>query len=294
MSIAAFCLGLVRSLPPSPAIVLSRILVLLYLAFRPDCRDEIRLNAAVLGCRVGRWFWLKNGWRVGRNLALMTQIGRRLGGLLVDRAIIVGENNIRAILEQDLHAAMASFHFGAWEFLPRAFARFGRQVTVVTGIQRQAKLAWMLDDMRQTRGVRIAHTLLDLARMAHQPQIVGFMLDNTSRVQRVWPESGTVRFGMPGLPFRLQTAVGRSRCTTKERQGDREVEQCHFQEERSARGRLVPVFAYLSQGKLRVVAYPPGDERNALEALLAQVRARPEEWVFWGKAGAVQTTADAL
>jgi hypothetical protein len=39
---------------------------------------------------------------------------------------------------------------------------------------------------------------------------------------------------------------------------------------------------------MRVDVYPAGDEQSAARALLDQVRQHPEEWVWWGKAGAIQ------
>jgi hypothetical protein len=51
---------------------------------------------------------------------------------------------------------------------------------------------------------------------------------------------------------------------------------------------LVPAFASLQRGRVRVDVYPPGDENAAARALLEQVRKRPDEWVWWGKAGAIR------
>jgi lauroyl/myristoyl acyltransferase len=53
-------------------------------------------------------------------------------------------------------------------------------------------------------------------------------------------------------------------------------------------GRLTPAFARLQRGRVRVEVYLPGDEQAAVRALLEQVRQNPEDWVWWGKAGAIQ------
>jgi len=70
-----------------------------------------------------------------------------------------------------------------------------------------------------------------------------------------------VRFGVPSLPFRMARSRGAG---------------------------LVPAFCRFGRGRLRVRVYPPGDEEGAVRALLREVRAHPEEWVFWAKAGALE------
>ena len=92
------------------------------------------------------------------------------------------------------------------------------------------------------------------------PSIIGFMLDNTSQGTQSWTECEGVRVRLPNIGFRLAARNG---------------------------GRLAPAFARLDRGHVRVQVYPPGDERVAVCALLDQVRQHPEEWVWWGKAGAI-------
>lgn len=223
---------------------------------------------ALLG-RSDTWFWVRNGWQVGRNVALMAMVGTKSGNAIVDRAVVYGENIVRGGLERDLHVAMVSFHYGAWEYLPQVFRRLGRPVTVMTGVQRTGKLDNVLTDLRRSNGVRLVRGLRSLRVGLARPGVTGFMLDNTSRGKRVWPTAGSVRFGMPRLPFRLQApgpgAVG----------------------QRAQSIGVVPAFARFCRGRLHVRVYPPGNDHDALRALLHHVGRRPEDWVFWGKAGAV-------
>jgi len=191
----------------------------------------------------------------------MALIGRRYGDALVDRAVIIGENNISGFLEQELHVTMASFHFGAWEYLPQLFSRRGCRVNLVVGVQRARKLARMLLKMRRSNQVRLARSLRESMRSLGRSGISGFMLDNTSRGRRVWPVQDSICFGMPGYPFKLDSG-------------------------------LAPAFAFFARGRLHVRVYEKGNESGALKALLEQVKLRPEEWIFWGKAGAVRPITD--
>ena len=92
------------------------------------------------------------------------------------------------------------------------------------------------------------------------PAITGFMLDNTSQGTQTWTECDGVKLRLPDIGFRLAARKGRQ---------------------------LAPAFARLDRGRMRVDVYPAGDERAAARALLEQVRLHPEEWVWWGKAGAI-------
>jgi len=186
----------------------------------------------------------------------MTQVGTKRGKFIVDRAEIIGENINCDYLEQDVHTVMASFHFGVWEYLPRVFGRAGFAVCVLTGTHKDSRWARALARLRSGAGVKVVHGLKDLLRSGSA--VLGFMLDNTSQGARVEPEFDSVRFAMPAFPFRYGAG-------------------------------LVPAFACFRRGRLQVRVYAAGDETAALRALVEQVRARPEEWIWWGKAGAVRS-----
>ena len=96
----------------------------------------------------------------------------------------------------------------------------------------------------------------------HRSSITGFMLDNTRQGPQAWTECDGVRVRLPDVGFKLAAREGR---------------------------RLSPAFARLQRGRVRVDVYPPGDEQAAARALLEQVRKHPDEWVWWGKAGAIST-----
>ncbi len=260
MSLPGAALALVRALPSRPAALLSRTIVLLYLALRPDYRQEIRRNLRIITGKENRWFWVRNGWRLGLNLAVMAKVGSRTGDALVDRAMVYGENLSHQVLERELQATMASFHFGLWEYLPQVFSRSGCRVTLAVGEQRDPTLAKQLSGLRRSSGVTMAKGVRQAIRAGDRSSITGFMLDNTSQGTQIWTECDGVRMRLPDIGFRLAARKG---------------------------GRLTPAFARLQRGRVRVDVYPPGDEQAAVRALLEQVRHHPEEWVWWGKAGAI-------
>ena len=263
MSLPGAALALVRALPDSPAVLLSRAIVLLYLALRPDYRQEIRRNLRIIMGKDNRWFWVRNGWRLGRNFALMAKAGGRTGDAIIDRARVCGENLTNLtnhLLERELHVAMASFHFGLWEYLPQVFSRKGCRVLLAVGEQRDPALGRQVSGLRRARGVKMAEGIRQVIKAGAGPSITGFMLDNTSQGTQTWVECDGVRVRLPDIGFKI--AARKS-------------------------GRLVPAFAQLDRGRMRVDVYPAGDERAAACALLDQVRRHPEEWVWWGKTGAI-------
>jgi lauroyl/myristoyl acyltransferase len=260
MSLPGAALALVRALPDRPAAFLSRAIVLLYLALRPDYRQEIRRNLRIITGKDSRWFWVQNAWRLGSNIALMAKVSSRTGDALIDRAIVCGENLTVYVLERELHVAMASFHFGLWEYLPRVFSRSGCRVVLAVGEQRDQAFGRQVSALRRTRGVTMAKGIRQAIKAGDGPSITGFMLDNTSQGTQTWTECDGVRLRLPDIGFRLAVRKG---------------------------GQLVPAFARLDRGRMRVDVYPAGDERAVARALLEQVRQHPEEWVWWGKAGAI-------
>ena len=261
MSLPGIALALVRALPTKPAVLLSRTIVLLYLTVRSDYRREIRCNLRIITGKDNRWFWVRNGWRLGLNLAVMAKVGTRTGDALIDRAKVCGENLLCRIMERELHTTMASFHFGLWEYLPQVFRRSGCRVTLAVGEQRDKALGRQVARLRRVGGVSMVRGLRQAINARRRSSITGFMLDNTGQGQQVWTEWDGVKVRLPGIGFRLASREG---------------------------AQLVPAFARLHRGRALVDVYPPGDEQAAARALLEQVRAHPEEWVWWGKAGAIQ------
>jgi lauroyl/myristoyl acyltransferase len=260
MSLPGIALALVRALPARPAALLSRILVLLYLLLRSGYRQEIRRNLRIITGKDSRLFWVRNGWRLGLNLALMARVGGRTGDALVDTVTVCGENLICDRLERELHVAMASFHFGLWEYLPRVFSRSGCRVMLAVGKQRDRVLGRQISALRRSRRVTLVRGIRQAVKAGSESSITGFMLDNTSRGTQVWTECDGVKIRLPDVGFRLAARHGNG---------------------------LAPAFARLDRGRIRVDVYPPGREQAAARALLDQVRRHPEEWVWWGKAGAV-------
>ncbi len=265
MILLAAALVLIRVLPGEPAILLARMVTLSYLALRRDYRREIRLNYQRLLGKPSSLFWIKNGWRVGRNLALMAQIGSARGEKLVDRAVVYRENNNssndKQDLEQKMHMIMASFHFGLWEFLPSFFANRGYNVGVMVSRQRDATIDYFIRRIRENKGVKYIYSVRDLLFRLSRPGITGFMLDNTSSgTQTKLKLENGVYLQLPSLAFASAQKAGM---------------------------KVVPIFSYLENGRLKVRLFSPGDELAAINAFVKIVREMPEEWVFWGKSGAL-------
>lgn len=193
---------------------------------------------------------MRNGWRLGLNLALMARVGGRTGDALVDTVTVCGENLICDRLERELHVAMASFHFGLWEYLPRVFSRSGCRVMLAVGKQRDRVLGRQISALRRSRRVTLVRGIRQAVKAGSESSITGFMLDNTSRGTQVWTECDGVKIRLPDVGFRLAARHGNG---------------------------LAPAFARLDRGRIRVDVYPPGREQAAARALLDQVRRYPEE-----------------
>ncbi|MGC8797607.1 MAG: hypothetical protein ACP5PK_02925 [candidate division WOR-3 bacterium] len=262
MSLLSAALLLVRALPFEPAIVITRLLVITYLLFRPDYRREIEVNYKLLFNRRDRFFWLRNAWTVGRNIALMAKIGTKLGAKLIDRATVYQENmNDECVRrENDSGSLMVSFHFGLWEFLPQFYRNYGNDVAVVTGVMKDKMLSRTLVRLRSGSGVRIISDIKSLRKRLGQSGITGFMLDNTSRGKMTDVVVKSLRIRLPAMAFVLSRRTGTG---------------------------VVPVFSYLKHGRLTVRVFPEQDAAGCARLLLEMVREMPTEWIFWGKSGAV-------
>ncbi len=255
---AAALLVLARCLPLEAGVGLCRLAVAAYLFLRADYRAEAGRNYRLLTGRRPGWFWLRNAWILGRNLALMARLGTRPIDTMIDTARVYSHNQTPESLERKLHTTMASFHYGLWELLPGWFARQGSPVQLVVGSQRGRVFARLVERLRGGTGVSVKPGLRAARARQSQPGVTGLMLDNTSRGGAVWAAACGVRLRMPALAFRL------------------------------GQGTLQTAFARLERGRLRVDVCPAGDESVAAAALVERVRERPEEWVFWGKGGALQ------
>lgn len=265
----------IRILPFELAVLLVRLILLIYLAVRSDYRQEIRTNYKLIFGANRPWFWVRNAWRVGRNLTLMAKIGTKFANELVDRGVVCGENYIkRQSLEQDVHTLMASFHFGVWEYLPQFFVRQGADVAVVVSKQRDPVLDSGLRRLRNSNGVKLIVQISGIFRRLSNYGVTGFMLDNTARGRSLTVhlarlnDGNRLLFRVPALPFEI---VNRQRDRGK-----------------NGVAGVVPIFGYLKEGRLVIQIFPAGDAASAVRALLTMVKAMPEEWIFWGKAGAIK------
>ena len=141
------------------------------------------------------------------------------------------------------------------------FSTLGFRVRLVTAEQQDQGLARYVAGLRSGSSVELVSGLRDARQGMEQPGLTGFMLDNTARGRRTWVEFDELKVGMPSLAFRMADL--------------RKIP-------------VVPLFARFENSRLRVRVYGPTDERGVVQALLDQVRHRPEDWVFWAKAGALE------
>jgi lauroyl/myristoyl acyltransferase len=255
MSIPSAALGLVRALPLGLAVPVSRSLIFIYLLVRPDVRAEINENyERLFGQRPGR-FWLRQGWRLGENLAWMAHLGRRSIDKSIDKAEVTGQN----VLEQIMLGRVIALcmHFGPWELLPRLFARRGFRPCVGLAGQRDEGLNLALARLRRLPGVAVTESVSRLRRAVREGWLVGFVLDNTSRTRRVRCDTLWPGFELLRTPFTLG---------------------------RAERAALVPISIRKDGGRLRVrVEEPVATPEEFGVRARAMIKSHPEDWVFWGK-----------
>jgi|UniRef100_A0A7V3PUS5 lauroyl/myristoyl acyltransferase len=261
MSLLGAVLLLVRVLPPEPAIFITRLLVITYLLCRPDYRKEIDKNFYILLGYHNRFFWLKNAWVVGRNLALMTKIGTSIGDKLIDNMRVYREN-ITDEIEQlgQRHYVMVSFHFGVWEFLPGIYRNYGNDVAVMTGVMKDNLLHRIIKRIRCSSGVNVIGDVRMLLKRLQQAGITGFMLDNTTRGNQITVRIQKLNIRFPAAAFSMSRRIGIG---------------------------VIPVFCYLDKGCLTVRVFSPQDPNGCFRILLKMISERPAEWIFWGKSGAI-------
>jgi lauroyl/myristoyl acyltransferase len=235
----------------------SRLLVLVYLAASPESRQEIGRNyRRVFGCN-GRRFWLKQAWRLGGNLALMSRIGQRSLDKWLDRTRFSGDNILEQIMLRERKAIVLSLHYGLWELLPQVFARRGYQACVGLGGQFDREFGNSLLQLRAGHGVRMTESIAEMRRAARAGQLVGFALDNTSRTRGVECDTIWPGFRLLRTPFALA---------------------------RAERAVLVPMFMFQDGDHPRVeICEPVASAREFGTQARRMIEARPEDWLFWGK-----------
>lgn len=266
MSLLSAVLLLVRVVPLEPAIIITRLITISYLLVRPGYRKEIEFNYHLLCHRRDRFFWLKNAWTIGRNLALMAKIGTRLAEKLIDSVRIYQENinDDKKYSVHKFHTIMASFHFGLWEFLPQVYSRYSQDVALITGNMKDRPLNRIIARIRGSSGVRMVSEVRVLLNRIKRAGITGFMLDNTGRGKQIKICTQGLNFRLPTLAFSMSQRNGTG---------------------------VVPLFGYWDRGRLVVRVFPSQDPEGCVRVLLKMVRERPTEWIFWGKSGAITRKA---
>jgi len=257
MSILAACLRLLRILPPGLAGEAGRAIVLSYLAVSPRVRREIRRNHARLCGRPDAGFWLKQGLRLGQNLALMSKSGTRGLDKWLDNARLDGENILEQIMLRNGRAVVLSLHYGLWELLPETFARRGYRVCVGAGDQRDARLLAEILQLRSQHGVRYTDSLTEMRDALKGGSLVGFAVDNTGRGRGAMCDSVWPGFEVLRTPFVL-------------------AQECS--------AALVPMLMRKNGRRLTVKIGEPVYSPDEFGIWARrEIAAYPEDWVFWGK-----------
>lgn len=265
MSILAACLKLVRALPFSLAVAASRLLLLTYFMLSPRVRAEIAANyrrifpeeATACTSRACGRFLVRLSWNLGRNLAVMAQMGRPALEKWLDNAIVSGENIVERIMLGGEKVIVTSLHYGLWELLPGVFARRGYRVCVGLGRQRDAVLDGVVREIRSEHDVTMTDSVPRMRAALREGSLLGFVLDNSNRTRGLDCAALGEGFRLLRTPFSLSRVDG---------------------------ARLVPMFATQTRGRLRIDVLDPVDSSEEFGARARElIRARPEDWVFWGK-----------
>jgi lauroyl/myristoyl acyltransferase len=261
MSILAASLGLVRALPAGLAGLAGRLIVLCYLVVFPRVRREIERNHVRVFGQRRAGFWLRQAWRLGANLALMSRSGHPSLDKLLDNARIDGENILEQIMLRNERAVVLSLHYGVWELLPETFARRGYQVCVGAGSQLDARFGTEILQLRTQHGVRYTDSLDEMREALKSGSLVGFAVDNTSRGRGVGCSSVWPGFEVLRTPFVLAQEQGAA---------------------------LVPVLMRREGRQLSAkVGLPVRSPEEFGNWARREIATHPEDWVFWGKREAV-------
>jgi lauroyl/myristoyl acyltransferase len=170
-------------------------------------RREINCNYQLLIGRQRPAFWIMNALTLGKNCALMLEIGNPNDEKILDRVEIKGENNLMAAYKKGRGVVVVSLHFGPWEFLPQLFARKGYPVAIAAQPQRNGWLGLQLLKIRQSRPITVTDRIAEMKHALKTGALLGFLLDNSSKTRKLetgwlWPGFRVLR-----TPFALSAIM---------------------------------------------------------------------------------------
>lgn len=253
-------ISLLNVLPLSIAILVCQFITVTYLALKPNYRNEIEYNYKKVFRQTKKYFWIKNGLAVGKNLAMMVKYKNKD----LDRVEIEGENIMKDIMKKNSCIAV-SFHCGLWELLPQVFARRGYNIFLNVQEQRNSRLNRYLENWRSKNGVKLINNLKMLRDAIilklHTSSLIGFVLDNTHYAE--FNNNSDFPFPLLTVPFIIAKRYSLP---------------------------IVPIFNFTHENKVKAlvgsVCYPASNdnlEQNIIEQFLSILKKYPEQWVFWGK-----------
>jgi len=241
-----------RVLPFRISLPLSQLIILLFLL---RYRREIEENYGIFNKR-DRKFWIRNGLELGRNSALMLQLGKRDKGIL-DGIRVRGEERLREAYRKGRGVIVVSLHFGPFEVLPQLFAYKGYKVAITVDHQKSRWLEKGLVSLRSYRGVRLIDSIPQMIDVLRKGFILGFLLDNTHRVEKVFRHSLFKDFGVIKTPFILSKLT---------------------------KAPIFPMIIYKNSIRPEVeIGDPLNFKDNPIPFFEPFIKRNPEEWVWFGK-----------
>lgn len=241
-----------RALPFRISLPLAQLIILLFLL---RYRREMEENYTTFNKR-DKKFWIRNGLELGRNCALMLQLGKNDKGVF-DRIRIKGEERLKDEYGRGRGIIVVSLHFGPFEILPQFFAYKGYKVAIIIDHQKSRWLEKGLVSLRRQRGVILVDSISKMLDVLKRGFILGVLLDNTNRVEKVFKDSLFKGFGIIKTPFILS---------------------------RLTKAPIFPMVIYKNSIRIEVeIGNPFGFSDNPLPFFEPFVRKNPEEWVWFGK-----------
>jgi lauroyl/myristoyl acyltransferase len=260
MNITSGIFKLVKILPQKPAIILCQAIVLSYLFIKKNYQAEIKVNYQKIFGFYQRGFWIKQGRRIGKNLALMLHIAKT--DKILDKTQIYGENILCRLMENNQKAVIVSFHYGIWELLPQIFQKLGYETSISIGAQRDRNLAYEINKVRNQNGVKTVVTVKEMKEIlqsngsSNRKQLLGFVLDNTSKTRGISLNEPWTGFAVIRTPFILA---------------------------KWAKTPVLSMFCYKQNDKTIVDIDEIHHPQEVGTRLRSYIEKNPAEWIFWGK-----------
>jgi lauroyl/myristoyl acyltransferase len=260
MNIFSGIFKLVKNLPQKPAIILCQTIVIIYLLFKKNYRAEIKANYQKIFGSYPKRFWLNQGRRIGKNLALMLHLAKT--DKVLDKTHIYGENILCRLMKNNQKAVIVAFHYGVWELLPQIFQKLGYETWISIGAQRNRNLTNEISKVRNQNGVKTVTTVKEMKEIlesnssSNQKQLLGFVLDNTSKTHGIRLDEPWTGFRILRTPFILAKLANLP---------------------------VLSMFCYQQNDQTVVDIDEIRKPQEVGARLKSYIEKNPAEWIFWGK-----------